>query len=150
MMRMSHCTIKFRIEPLWEDSVMRNKFLGTGEPGYKPVRKIHIILNGLKFSVLHDASVAYKVVLSLITMGTSYYFEQWIDLMAIVIVTGLMMVSELFNSAIEAICDFLVTDENEKIGIIKDISAAATGIAIFVWLLVMVYEYYHIYLRMTA
>lgn len=136
--------------PQWEDRFMRNKFLGTGEPGYKPVRKIGIILNGLKFSVLHDASVAYKVVLSLITMGTSYYFEQWIDLMAIVIVTGLMMVSELFNSAIEAICDFLVTEENEKIGIIKDISAAATGIAIFVWLLVMVYEYYHIYMRMTA
>jgi diacylglycerol kinase len=129
---------------------MRNKFLGTGVPGYRPIRKIRIILNGLKFSVLHDASVTYKVVLSLVTMGTSYYFKQWIDLMAIVIVTGLMLASELFNSAIEAICDFLVTEENEKIGIIKDISAAATGITIFVWLLVMVYEYYHIYLRVIA
>jgi diacylglycerol kinase (ATP) len=129
---------------------MRNKFLETGEPGYQPVRKIRIILNGLKFSVLHDVSVAYKVVLSLITMGTSYYFKQWIDLMAVVIITGLMLTSELFNSAIEAICDFLVTTENEKIGIIKDISAAATGIAIFVWLLVMVYEYYHIYRRVIA
>lgn len=129
---------------------MRNKFLGTGEPGFRPLRKIRVILNGLKFSVLHDASVAYKVVLSLITMGTSYYLKQWIDLMAIVIVTGLMLASELFNSAIEAICDFLVTEENEKIGIIKDISAAATGIAIFAWLLVMVYEYYHIYVRVIA
>jgi diacylglycerol kinase (ATP) len=129
---------------------MRNKFLGTGEPGYRPVRKIRIVLNGLRFSVLHDASVAYKVVLSLITMGTSYYFKQWIDLMAILIVTGLMLASELFNSAIEAVCDFLVTEENEKIGIIKDISAAATGITILVWLLVMLYEYYHIYLRMIA
>jgi diacylglycerol kinase (ATP) len=129
---------------------LRNKFLETGEAGYQPVRKFRIILNGLTFSVLHDASVAYKVVLSLITMGTSYYFKQWIDLMAVVIVTGLMLTSELFNSAIEAICDFLVTTENEKIGIIKDISAAATGIAIFVWLLVMVYEYYHIYRRVIA
>ncbi len=123
---------------------MRNKFLGTGEPGYRPVRKLLVILNGLKFSVLHDYSVAYKVVLSVITMVSSYYFEQWIDLMAILIVTGLMMVSELFNSSIEAICDFLVTEENKKIGIIKDISAAATGIAILVWMLVMFYEYYHI------
>ncbi|MEI8356481.1 MAG: diacylglycerol kinase [Deltaproteobacteria bacterium] len=123
---------------------MRNKFLGTGEPGYRPVRKFLVILNGLKFSVLHDYSVAYKVVLSVITMLTSYYFKQWIDLMAVLIVTGMMMVSELFNSSIEAICDFLVTEENEKIGTIKDISAAATGIAILVWLLVMLYEYYHI------
>jgi diacylglycerol kinase len=129
---------------------MRNKFLGTGEPGYRPIRKIRIILNGLKFSVLHDASVAYKVVLSLATMGISFYFKQWVDLMAIVIVTGLMLTSELFNSSIEAICDFLVTEENDKIGIIKDISAAATGISILVWLLVMVYEYYHIYLRVIA
>jgi len=123
---------------------MRNKFLGTGEPGYRPIRKFLVILNGLKFSVLHDYSVAYKVVLSIITMVTSYYFKQWIDLMAILIVTGLMMVSELFNSSIEAICDFLVTEENQRIGIIKDISAAATGIAILVWMLVMLYEYYHI------
>jgi len=126
---------------------MRNKFLGTGVPGYRPFRKLLIILNGLKYSVLHDASVAYKVVLSLVTMGISYYFEQWIDLMAIVIVTGLMLTAELFNSSIEAICDFLVTEQNDKIGIIKDISAAATGIAILVWLLVMVYEYYHIYIK---
>ena len=123
---------------------MRNKFLGTGEPGYRPIRKFLVILNGLKFSVLHDYSVAYKVVLSIITMVTSYYFKQWIDLMAILIVTGLMMVSELFNSSIEAICDFLVAEENQRIGIIKDISAAATGIAILVWMLVMLYEYYHI------
>jgi diacylglycerol kinase (ATP) len=96
--------------------------------------------------VLHDYSVAYKVVLSVITMVTSYHFKQWIDLMAILIVTGMMMVSELFNSSIEAICDFLVTEENEKIGIIKDISAAAAGIAILVWLLVMLYEYYQIFM----
>jgi diacylglycerol kinase len=127
-----------------EGKGMRNKFLGTGEPGYRPVRKFLVILNGLKFSVLHDYSVAYKVVLSIITMVTSYHFKQWIDLMAILIVTGMMLVAELFNSSIEAICDFLVTEENEKIGIIKDISAAATGIAILVWLLVMIYEYYQI------
>ncbi len=129
---------------------MRNKFLGTGDPGYRPMRKAFVILNGLKFSVLHDFSVAYKEVLSIITMATSYYFKQWIDLVAILIVTGMMMVSELFNCSIEAICDFMVTEENEKIGIIKDISAAATGIAILVWMLVMVYEYYKIFMMFVG
>jgi len=121
---------------------MKNKFLGTGDPGYHPLRKFLVISNGLRYTLLNDFSVTYKVLLSLVTMGTSYYFKQWIDLMAIVIVTGLMITAELFNSAIEAICDFLVTETNEKIGIIKDISAAATGVAILVWLLVMAYEYY--------
>ncbi len=40
----------------------------------------------------------------------------------------------------------MVTEENEKIGTIKDISAGATGIAILVWMLVMVYEYYKIFM----
>jgi hypothetical protein len=77
----------------WGTNNMRNKFLGTGEPGYRPIRKFLVILNGLKFSVLHDYSVAYKVVLSIITMVTSYYFKQWIALMAILIVTGLMTIT---------------------------------------------------------
>ncbi len=129
---------------------MKNKFLGTGEPGYHPVRKFLVIMNGLRFTLLHDLSVTYKVLLSLVTMGASYFFKQWIDLMAIVIVTGLMITSELFNSAIEAICDFLVKEKNEKIGVIKDISAAATGVALPVWLMVMIYEYYYLASRMLA
>jgi diacylglycerol kinase (ATP) len=44
----------------------------------------------------------------------------------------------LFNSAIEAVCDFLETRENEKIRAIKDIAAAAVGISIVVWLTVVI------------
>jgi len=46
----------------------------------------------------------------------------------------------MFNSAIEALCDFIETNENEKIKVIKDISAAATGIAILLWVVVLVVE----------
>lgn len=123
---------------------MRNKFLGTGSPGYRPLRKLKIIANGLRFSILHDFSVAYKIVLSIVTIVASIYLRSWLDLGAILIVTGHMIAAELFNSSIEAMCDFLVTEENQKIGIIKDISAAATGISIFVWVIVMAYEYFKI------
>ncbi|MGE4457125.1 MAG: diacylglycerol kinase, partial [Arcobacteraceae bacterium] len=51
-----------------------------------------------------------------------------------------MLAAEIFNTAIEAICDFMITDYNEKIGIIKDIAAAATGITIFVWVVIMAIE----------
>ncbi len=44
------------------------------------------------------------------------------------------------NSAIEALCDFVETRHNEKIGIIKDIAAAGVGIAMFTWLLVLGFE----------
>jgi len=38
------------------------------------------------------------------------------------------LIAEMFNSAIEALCDFIETNENEKIKVIKDISATAIGI----------------------
>ena len=48
--------------------------------------------------------------------------------------------AELFNSAIEAICDFLETRENEKIRAIKDMAAAAVGISIVVWFTVVILD----------
>ena len=117
---------------------MRNKFLGTGETGYHPLRKIKIVLSGLRFAVLYDFSVAYKMVLSAIILALALIFQRWVDFELILLATGLVLMAELFNSAIEAVCDFLETRENEKIRAIKDIAAAAVGISIAVWLTVIV------------
>lgn len=37
-----------------------------------------------------------------------------------------MLIAEMFNTSIEALCDFVETVDNDKIRILKDISAAAT------------------------
>jgi diacylglycerol kinase (ATP) len=118
--------------------MMRNKFLGTGEAGYHPLRKIKIVLSGLRFAVLYDFSVAYKMVLSAIVLALALIFQRWVDFELILLATGLVLMAELFNSAIEAVCDFLETRENEKIRAIKDIAATAVGISIAVWLTVIV------------
>lgn len=117
---------------------MRNKFLGTGESGYHPLRKIKIIWSGLRFAVFYDFSVAYKMVLSLIILILALLFQEWIDFELLLLATGLVLIAELFNSAIEAVCDFLETRENEKIRAIKDIAAAAVGISIMLWLIVVI------------
>lgn len=56
------------------------------------------------------------------------------------IITGFMLAAEMFNTTIEALCDFLEPNENQKIGIIKDIAAAAAGISIVVWIVVLLVE----------
>jgi hypothetical protein len=33
---------------------MRHKFLGTGEAGYHPLRKIRTVFSGLRYAVLYD------------------------------------------------------------------------------------------------
>lgn len=117
---------------------MRNKFLGTGEPGYHPLRKIRIVLSGLRFAVRYDFSVAYKLVLSVILLAVALVFQSWVDFELILLATGLVVMAELFNSAIEAVCDFMETRQNEKVRAIKDIAAAAVGISIAIWLTVVI------------
>lgn len=126
---------------------MRNKFLGTGDPGYHPLRKIRVILSGIRFGVLLEITVAYKLVVSAILLVLSFYFHDWLDVMVIVVATAQVLAGELFNTAIEGVCDFIETAQNEKIRVIKDISAAAAGISIWAWAIVIVYEYYKLLAR---
>lgn len=116
---------------------MRHKFLGTGEAGYHPLRKIRTVFSGLRYAVLYDLSVTYKLILSVVVLMLAFAARSWVDFLLILVVTGFVLVAEIFNSAIEALCDFVETRHNEKIKIIKDIAAAGVGIAILVWLIVL-------------
>ncbi|WP_049631159.1 diacylglycerol kinase [Cellvibrio sp. pealriver] len=121
---------------------MRNKFLNTGQPGFHPLRKICIVIRGLKFAVLSDFSVAYKLVLSIVVLAACIAFRDWIDVAAVLIATAVMIIAEILNTAIEALCDFIEPEKNPRIGMIKDIAAAAVGISILLWLIVLVVESY--------
>ena len=119
---------------------MRHKFLGTGEPGYHPVRKLRTIFSGLRYAVIYDFSVAWKLIFSLLVLLAALFARDWVDSLLIIVATALVLVAEIMNSAIEALCDFVETRHNEKIGIIKDIAAAGVGIAMVAWLLVLGFE----------
>jgi diacylglycerol kinase len=119
---------------------VRNKFLGTGTPGYHPVRKVRTVISGLRYAVLYDASVAYKLVLSAVVLAAAFALRAWVDFLLIVLVTAFVVVAEMFNSAIEALCDFVEVRHNEKIKVIKDIAAAAVGLTIVAWIVVLAVE----------
>ena len=116
---------------------MRHKFLGIGEAGYHPLRKLRTVFSGLRYAVLYDWSVTYKLVLSVMVLVTAFSLRAWVDFLLILVVTAFVLVAEIFNSAIEALCDFVETRHNEKIKVIKDIAAAGVGIAIFAWIVVL-------------
>ena len=129
---------------------MRHTFLGTGESGYHPMRKLAVIVAGLRYAALHDFSVMYKVMLSIAMLGLAVWLRDWVDAALILLATGLVVAAELFNTAIEALCDFIETRHNEKIGIIKDIAAAATGMVILAWWIVLLVEIARIWPRLVA
>lgn len=124
---------------------MYNKFFETGEKGYHPVRKIKVCLSGLRYAIRYDFSVAYKVYLSVLTLGICFLLRQWVDFLLIMAATALVLIAEMFNSAIEALCDFIETHENHKIKVIKDIAAAAAGISILLWAVIMGVEFSHLW-----
>jgi len=74
-----------------------------------------------------------------------FFLRQWIDFLLIMAATGLVLIAELFNSAIEAMCDFIETHETEKIKVIKAISAAATGISVLLWVVALGIELTHLW-----
>lgn len=123
---------------------MKNKFLDTGEHGYHPFRKFKIILSGLRFAVIYDFSVMYKIILSILILIPVIIFNAWIDASLVILATGVMLAAEMFNTAIEAVCDYMETRYDEKIRMIKDVAAAATGITIFAWIIVLCMEVFKV------
>jgi diacylglycerol kinase (ATP) len=119
---------------------MRHKFLGIGEPGYHPVRKLRTIASGLRYAVIYDWSVTYKLVLSAFVLIGAFALRAWVDFLLILVATAFVVFAEIVNSTIEALCDFVEERHNEKIKVIKDMAAAAVGIAMFAWAAVIVVE----------
>ncbi len=116
---------------------MQNQFRTKG---YQPLRKLKTILSGLQVAVVTDFSVAYKVVLSGPVLIGAFLLHRWIDVSLVLLAVGLVLIAELFNSAIEVLCDFVEPQRNERIRITKDIAAAAAGISILVWASILIIE----------
>lgn len=110
-----------------------------------PCRKFRTVLSGLSYAVKYDFSVTYKLVLSIIVLIVAFAFRGWVDFLMVLVATTLVLMAELFNSAIEAIyCDFVEDKYNEKIKVIKDIAAAAVGVSILLWVIVIGMELWNI------
>ena len=84
--------------------------------------------------------MTYKLVLSGVILIGAFSLRAWVDFLVILLATAFVVFAEIINSAIEALCDFVEARHNEKIKVIKDIAAAAVGIAIFAWLVVIIVE----------
>jgi diacylglycerol kinase (ATP) len=104
-----------------------------------------VILAGLHVAVVTDFSVAYKVILSVPVLSGAFFFRQWVDVSLILLAMGVMLISELFNSAIEVLCDFVEPQQNNRIRVTKDIAAAAAGLSILVWAAILIIESIHLF-----
>jgi diacylglycerol kinase len=113
-------------------------------------RKIRIFLSGLNFAVRRDRSVALQMILSLIVLAASFWLREWFDFVFILVITGYMLITEIFNSTIEALCDYVQPEHDPRIGAIKDVAAAAAGISVIIWIAALLFEAVRIWPRLQA
>ncbi len=104
------------------------------------MRKLRVVFSGLRYAILNESSVTVEIILSSLVLTGCFYYRLWLDFSIVLVASGLMLVAEMVNTAIEALCDFVEPGHNEKIGIIKDVASAAVGISILVWSITLLIE----------
>ena len=107
---------------------------------FRPLQKLGVFASGLRLAVLGDRTVAFQVIVSLAVLAAAFALREWLDVLLILVVTGVVLTTEFMNTALEALSDYVQPDFDPKIGAIKDVAAAATGIAILIWLITLTVE----------
>lgn len=94
------------------------------------INSVKFSLNGLHHAYLHEQSLTIHLIATVLVIVTSIVFHatpmQWI---IILVMMSIIMVAELFNTAIEAVVDMVTQEYNEYARIAKDTASAAVFVA---------------------
>ena len=93
--------------------------------------------NGLKILIKEEHNSRIHLLAAILVLIASIIFKiSAIEWIAAIFAAGLVFVSEIINSAIENITDFISPQENETIKKIKDLAAAGVLISSFTSLII--------------
>ena len=82
--------------------------------------------NGLKFCFKNELNFKVQLLIAISTIGLGLFFSLTkIEWCLILFCIGIVLSAELFNTAIETICNKIEPNYHPTIKIIKDVSAAA-------------------------
>ena len=82
--------------------------------------------NGIFCSVKSQKNMKIHIAAAIIVIGFGFFFEVSPTEWSLLILTiGLVIAAEIFNTAIEWLCDFIEPNHDKKIGLIKDAAAGA-------------------------
>jgi diacylglycerol kinase (ATP) len=115
--------------------------------GYRPLRKLRTALSGLVQAIVLDFSVQYKLIVSIVFLILAAWYESPFHFVFVINVSGLMLIAEIFNTAIEELCDYVQPNYDPRIGRIKDMAAAAVTISVAIWLGMLAYVAYELLAR---
>lgn len=86
--------------------------------------------SGIYQSFRQETHLMLHAISTIFVIGLGFFFEitktEWV---IILLSITLVILSEMFNSALEKLCDFVMPEKHPKIKYIKDVSAGAVLIA---------------------
>jgi|LSQX01.3.fsa_nt_gb diacylglycerol kinase (ATP) len=89
-------------------------------------------ISGIIQAIKTERNMKIHITVAMVIFIMSLFFDlSKMELMVVCLAIGLVIVSELFNTALEEIVDLITTGYHPKIKIIKDVSAGAVLVAAF-------------------
>ena len=103
----------------------------------KRLQSFRFAIKGIKNLITNEHNARIHLTALLVVIGLGLFFKlELMEWVAITIVSGIVMLTELINTAIENLADMVEPKWNEKIGKIKDYSAGAVLVAAIVSVIV--------------
>ena len=104
---------------------------------------IIIAISGMFFLLKNEDSIKVQSICILLIVSLGYYFEitknEWI---IHIILIGFILTTEALNTVAEKICDYINPKYDDRIKLIKDISAGAVSFAVISSLIVLIIIYF--------
>lgn len=88
--------------------------------------------NGILYCIKtqHNAWI-HLFITSLVIIFAFFFGVSWIEWCCLMLAIGLVMMAEIFNTAIEELVDMICPEYNPKAGIIKDLASGAVLVMAF-------------------
>lgn len=107
-------------------------------------RSLGYSLNGLKHAFLEEQSFRLEVIACLLLIPLAFYITHSLSHGVILVCACLLvLMAELFNSALELLADKVEVQHCQQIKRIKDMSSAAVFVTILIALLIWLQPLYH-------
>lgn len=90
------------------------------------LRSFVYAFNGIKYTLFTQQNFRIQVTLAIVAILLGFLLKiSLIEWLAIIIVIGMVLGAEIFNSSIEELTNLISPEKNKIAGIVKDISAGA-------------------------
>ena len=92
----------------------------------KNIKSFRFAFQGIVFLLKHENNFRYHLMAAALAIGLGFYLDinisEWL---IVIILIGLVLTAEAFNTSLEKLMDVLHPELHPKVGMAKDIAAAA-------------------------